>query len=104
VWHVGNGVCHRGRRRESDRDDTRPGRDFVGAWIASLPNANGSKLRLYPGEGHWVQYSHLEQIYTDIAQPGRLVVCTSANETQILPESQGISLIDGGMATLGMCR
>lgn len=85
-------------------DDASASLRNVDAWIASLPNANGSKIRLYPGEGHWVQYSHLEQIYTDIAQPGRLVVCTSANETQILPESQGVSLIDGGAATLGMCR
>jgi pimeloyl-ACP methyl ester carboxylesterase len=72
-------------------DDASASLRNLDAWIASPPNVNGSKLRLYPGEGHWVQCSHLEQIYTDIAQPGRLVVCTSAKPHNVQMPALSIS-------------
>ncbi|MEZ5571416.1 MAG: alpha/beta hydrolase [Halioglobus sp.] len=83
--------------------DTSASQNNVDAWIASLANAYSIKVRLYPEEGHWVQYNHLEQIYTDIAQPGNLVVCSGNNETRILPETEGQSLLDSDMATPGTC-
>lgn len=84
-------------------EDTSASLNNVDVWANSLVNAYSTTIRLYPGEGHWVQYSHLEQVYTDIARPGDLVVCDTTNETRLLPEMDARLELDGGTATLGTC-
>lgn len=86
-----------------EEDESAPGSN-VHAWQQALVNASDSKVRRYPAEGHWVQYSHLEQIYTDIILPGYLVVCDAEGVSQWLEEHQGQALLAAGEVQLGMCR
>lgn len=68
----------------------------VNAWMTTFPNSPGT-LRLYAGEGHTVQYRHLEQILLDIAGYGyKIVVCENGksvmveHESGLQPENAGL--------------
>jgi len=70
-------------------------------WPTSYPKAKVI-LREYPGEGHDVQYRHLDQILLDMAGYGaQLLVCEAGNNDLIAP-SQLKTVLAGG-ASLGLC-
>ena len=53
------------------------------AWMQTYPNSPGA-LRVYAGEGHTVQYRHLDQILLDIAGYGdKTLVCDGGKERMI---------------------
>lgn len=55
-------------------------------WRNTFPTANVT-MREYPGEGHDVQYRHLDQILLDIAGYGDdVLVCANNKNTLITPE------------------
>lgn len=74
--------------------------DHAETWRAALPKV--ARLRLYPGEGHDVQYRHWDQVLVDVAgHPDRLVVCRDGR-TLAAPEHEAARLLAGG-ASLGVC-
>jgi non-heme chloroperoxidase len=70
-------------------------------WQTSYPKAEVI-LREYPGEGHDVQYRHLDQILLDMAGFGaQLLVCEAGVNDLIAPSQLKAALADG--ASLGLC-
>ena len=70
------------------------GDERPGLWQQTFPSANVT-LREYPGEGHDVQYRHLDQILLDIAGYGdRVLICL--DNSNDLVES-------GRKGRLGLC-
>jgi len=60
-------------------------------------------IRSYPGEGHDVQYRHLDQILLDIAGQGpEVLICLKGNHEMIIPSKVSQSISDG--ASLGLCQ
>jgi len=86
-----------------DADDSAPLTN-IDAWMASLVNTSATTIRLYPGEGHWVQYSRLDQIFADISRPGSLFVCDESEKSILVPEAEGLMLIRDMKATVGLCK
>ena len=81
-----------------ESDDVVPIEPHAQRWQAAYANAPQT-IRYYPGEGHDVQYRHMDQIFVDISGRGdRLVTCNDQGESV---------LIDAGTATpatfLGIC-
>jgi pimeloyl-ACP methyl ester carboxylesterase len=71
------------------------------AWNDAYP-ASDVTLRLYPGEGHDVQYRHLDQILLDIAGfANDTLVCIDGDEQRV-PNHEVEQAVSGG-ATLGLC-
>lgn len=87
---------------QGTEDASSPGGN-VTAWRQALANSSQFIVRTYPGEGHWVQYSHLEQVLTDIARPGQRVVCDGEGSSQWLEEGQAQALLDSGSVSDGLC-
>jgi len=70
------------------------------AWQEVYPNSEVT-LRTYPGEGHDVQYRHLDQILLDLAGFGdRTLVCQSG-QPRLLPNNTVSDLAEGDQ--LGLC-
>ncbi|MEM7020323.1 MAG: alpha/beta hydrolase [Pseudomonadota bacterium] len=70
-------------------------------WQQAFPNASVS-VREYPGEGHDVQYRHLDQILLDIADYGdKILVCENSNSKLVAPDSVSEIVKQGGH--LGIC-
>jgi non-heme chloroperoxidase len=69
-------------------------------WQAALPMVNA--VRLYPGEGHDVQYRHWDQILTDLAFLGERVVVTVDGKTLLLDPEQAAQALTAG-AVSGLC-
>ncbi len=86
-----------------DADDSAP-LSNIDAWMASLVNTSATTIRLYPDAGHWVQYSHLDQIFADISRPGLLFVCDESEQSILVPEAEGLALIQDMKATVGLCK
>ncbi len=86
-----------------DADESAP-LSNIDAWMASLVNTSAATIRLYPGESHWVQYSHLDQIFADISLPGSLFVCDESEQSILVPEAEGLLLIRDMKATVGLCK
>ena len=64
---------------------------------------NVERTRLYEGEGHDVQYRHLDQVYVDMAgMANKLVVCRNGR-TKLVKEGKAERLVAEGRATLGIC-
>ena len=71
-------------------------------WKKHYPKANIT-IRSYPGEGHDVQYRHLDQILLDIAGKGpEVLICHKGNHEMIIPSKVSQSISDG--AWLGLCH
>lgn len=69
-------------------------------WAAALPNVAAE--RVYPGEGHTVQYRHWDQILVDMAGLGRsIVVCSHGRST--LVRERDVARKQRRGATLGIC-
>jgi len=70
-------------------------------WQQAYPNAKLT-IRSYPGEGHDVQYRHLDQILLDIRGYGdKILLCQDEKNKMVNPNSSG-ELITLG-ATFGLC-
>jgi non-heme chloroperoxidase len=69
-------------------------------WAQALPRV--AQERVYPGEGHTVQYRHWDQILVDMAGLGRYTVMCVRHRTRLVPPAQVARLRHGG-ATLGIC-
>lgn len=69
-------------------------------WRAALPGS--VTTRVYPGEGHDVQYRHWDQILTDVAYRGERVIVTTAGRTQLVPPAEATALIESGAASAGI--
>jgi non-heme chloroperoxidase len=69
-------------------------------WRAALPDVR--EVRVYPGEGHDVQYRHWDQILADLAHLGDRIVMTADGQTQLLPSHQAAEALADG-AVLGLC-
>ena len=71
-------------------------------WKKNYPKAN-VMIRNYPGEGHDVQYRHLDQILLDIAGKGpEILICHKGNHGMVIPSKVSQSISDG--AWLGLCH
>lgn len=70
-------------------------------WQASYPKAKVI-LREYPGEGHDVQYRHLDQILLDMAGFGAQVLVCDAGTNDLIASSQLKKVLADG-ASLGLC-
>ena len=71
-------------------------------WKKNYPKAN-VMIRNYPGEGHDVQYRHLDQILLDIAGKGpEVLICHKGNHGMVIPSKVSQSISDG--AWLGLCH
>ena len=72
------------------------------SWKKNYLKANVT-IRSYPGEGHDVQYRHLDQILLDIAGQGpEVLICLKGNHEMIIPSKVSQSISDG--ASLGLCH
>jgi non-heme chloroperoxidase len=85
--------------------------------ISSLPklldlfSAVEPTVRIYPGEGHTVQYRHFDQIMVDIVgYRDQLVVCEGKGhghkgkqKTRLMKEKDAMKKLEQGKVTLGMC-
>ncbi len=82
-------------------DDTVPFDPHALYWQMNYPNVE--RLRAYEGEGHDVQYRHLDQVFVDMAgMADKLVVCRNG-QTKLVNERKAERLVDEGRATLGIC-
>ena len=64
---------------------------------------NVKRTRLYEGEGHDVQYRHLDQVLVDMAgMANELIVCRNGR-TKLIEEAKAERLVAEGKATLGLC-
>ncbi|MCB1690992.1 MAG: alpha/beta hydrolase [Halioglobus sp.] len=81
-----------------DMDDLAPPDPHAARWQQAYTNAP-VKFRLYPGEGHDVQYRHLDQVLVDLAGMGdKLVICDDNGSSALVDES---AVAEG--AFLGLC-
>lgn len=69
-------------------------------WAKALPNVVAE--RVYPGEGHTVQYRHGDQILVDAAGLGRYTVLCSHGRSVLLAGRKAARAQRAG-ATLGIC-
>ncbi|WP_218649655.1 alpha/beta fold hydrolase [Pseudomonas taiwanensis] len=69
-------------------------------WKSRFPNVAAE--RLYPGEGHDVQYRHWGQILTDLAYQGQRILVCSKGRSQLVDSDQAPRLLQRG-ASLDIC-
>ena len=85
-----------------EADETTPPSVHVDRWLQAYTNV-AVKTRLYPGEGHDVQYRHFDQILVDIAGwADRAVVCDRRGKTKMVKEKQVQQVLAKG-GSLGIC-
>jgi non-heme chloroperoxidase len=68
-------------------------------WRSALPEV--SEVRLYPGEGHDVQYRHWDQILADVVHLGERMVVGVDGQTLLLSRERASEALAGG-AVLGL--
>ena len=69
------------------------------AWQTAFPAAS-LRVRSYPGEGHDVQYRHLDKILLDIAGYGdKILICKDNINTMVATEAAAVD----ANTTLGLC-
>lgn len=82
-----------------DADDVVPA-SHLERWSTALPHVVAR--RIYPGEGHDVQYRHWDQILCDVAFLGeRVVICQHGRS--LLVEPVRVEQLVAAGATLGIC-
>ena len=69
-------------------------------WRAHFPNV--ARMRVYPGEGHDIQYRHWDQVLIDVSGHPDLTVLCVAGQSKAVPESKAGPLLKAG-ATAGIC-
>lgn len=80
--------------------DTTVPTTVMAKWQAALPNV--VKAKVYPGEGHTVQYRHWDQILADMAGYGDHTVVCANGRTRLVRNNLADRLVEHG-ATLGLC-
>jgi hypothetical protein len=72
------------------------------AWQKHYPKAT-IFLRNYPGEGHDVQYRHLDQILLDLSgQNSQILICKDGDQKMISPLAQ--QKLSPREYKLGLCQ
>lgn len=72
-------------------------------WAKHYANSKQITTRLYPGEGHDVQYRHWDQILLDMAGQGdRVLICEKGKAFQVAP-ADADKKVKAGQAILGLC-
>lgn len=74
--------------------------DTAERWKSDLPNV--VQMRLYPGEGHDVQYRHWDQLLLDVAGHAQLTAICADGRSQAVPKAQSEQMLKAG-ARLGVC-
>lgn len=69
-------------------------------WRSALGRV--AAARVYPGEGHDVQYRHWDQVLLDLAGYGRYTAVCARGHTQVVPAGR-VSRLRRRGATLGVC-
>jgi hypothetical protein len=72
----------------------------AGFWRAHFPNV--ARMRVYPGEGHDIQYRHWDQVLIDVSGHPELTVLCIGHRSQAVLESKAGALVKAG-ATAGIC-
>jgi non-heme chloroperoxidase len=85
-----------------EADETTPPDIHLERWLKAYSNSS-IKQRLYPGEGHDVQYRHFDQILTDMAGWGdHVVICDRKGKSRLVKEKQVDGILSRG-GSLGIC-
>jgi len=85
-----------------EADETTPPDIHVERWLDAYVNSS-IKQRLYPGEGHDVQYRHFDQILADMAGWGdHVVICDRKGKSRLVKEKQVDGILSKG-GSLGIC-
>jgi len=85
-----------------EADETTPPSVHVKRWVQGYSNAT-VKTRLYPAEGHDVQYRHFDQILVDMSGwAERTVVCDREGKTRLVKENKAQQVLSKG-GSLGIC-
>ncbi|MDL2227033.1 alpha/beta hydrolase, partial [Deltaproteobacteria bacterium OttesenSCG-928-M10] len=72
-------------------------------WAKHYANSKQVTTRLYPGEGHDVQYRHWDQILLDMAGQGdKVLICEKGKASQVAP-AEADKKVKAGQAILGLC-
>lgn len=73
-------------------------------WKAHFARSQAQTLRVYPDEGHDVQYRHWDQILFDMAGQGdQTLICRKSGKAELVKPAEAEKLVGGGEATLGLC-
>ncbi len=85
-----------------EADETTPPSVHVNRWVQGFSNAIVTR-RLYPGEGHDVQYRHFDQILVDMSGwAERTVVCDRGGKMKLVKEKKAQQVLSKG-GSLGIC-
>ncbi|MEE4144814.1 MAG: alpha/beta hydrolase, partial [Halieaceae bacterium] len=85
-----------------EADETTPPSVHVNRWVQAFSNATVA-TRLYPEEGHDVQYRHFDQILVDMSGwAERTVVCDRGGKTRLVKEKKAQQVLSKG-GSLGIC-
>lgn len=85
-----------------EADETTPPSVHVDRWLQGYSNATVT-TRLYPAEGHDVQYRHFDQILVDMSGwAERTVVCDRGGKTKLVKEKKAQQILSKG-GSLGIC-
>lgn len=72
-------------------------------WKKHFKHSSAQTLRLYPDEGHDVQYRHWDQILLDMAGLGDKTLVCHKDKAALLPPHEADKLVKEGQAVLGIC-
>jgi pimeloyl-ACP methyl ester carboxylesterase len=85
-----------------EADQTTPPSVHVNRWVQGYSNATVT-TRLYPSEGHDVQYRHFDQILVDMSGwAERTVVCDRGGKVKLVKEKKAQQVLAKG-GSLGIC-
>ena len=85
---------------EADKSVTPKHAEF---WQKHYAGSSKQTLRLYPGEGHDVQYRHWDQILLDLAGHGDKVLICEKGKASLEAPDKADAKVKEGKATLGLC-
>ena len=72
-------------------------------WKKHYAGSSTQVMRLYPGEGHDVQYRHWDQILLDMAGLGNQTLVCKGDKAELLSPGQADELVKSGAAIFGLC-
>lgn len=72
-------------------------------WKKHYQHSLSQTLRLYPDEGHDVQYRHWDQILLDMAGLGDKTLICRGDQAELLEPDEADRLVKEGQALLGLC-
>ncbi|MDL2259857.1 alpha/beta hydrolase [Deltaproteobacteria bacterium OttesenSCG-928-K17] len=84
----------------ADKSVTPSHADF---WKKHYQNSASQTLRLYPDEGHDVQYRHWDQILLDMAGLGDKTLICQGDKAELAAPAEADKLVKDGKAIYGIC-